>query len=158
MCLEILNTVCHYCFTGLLNLLGSKLLLIFFWEKISPKNIYHLRSDSLHKKWSFPVRISSVYVTKPAVSCVFGHIYWRNPSWKTSIFVQWFQQNALIEHAQSKLIYHDQLQKSYTQGIYYNIKWKTSPRKLQFRTQNSQNYIISQDMPTKSRCCNVKYL
>ena len=41
------------------------------------------------KKWSFPLRISSVNVTKSAVSCGFGHIYWRNPYWKTSFFVQW---------------------------------------------------------------------
>ena len=34
---------------------------------------------SLHKKWSFPVRISSVNVTKSAGNCWFGHIYWRNP-------------------------------------------------------------------------------
>ena len=30
---------------------------------------------SLHKKWSFPLRISAVNVTKSA----FGQIYWRNP-------------------------------------------------------------------------------
>ena len=33
---------------------------------------------TLHKKWSFPLRISSVNVTKSSVSCGFGHIYWRN--------------------------------------------------------------------------------
>ena len=32
---------------------------------------------TLHKKWIFPLRIY-------AVSCGFGQIYWRNPSWKTS--------------------------------------------------------------------------
>ena len=32
----------------------------------------------LHKKWSFPLRISSVNVTKSTVSCGFGHVYWRN--------------------------------------------------------------------------------
>ena len=42
----------------------------------------------LHKKWTFPLRISSVNVTKSAVSCGFGHICWRNPWWKTSFFVQ----------------------------------------------------------------------
>ena len=31
------------------------------------------------KKWSFPLRISSVIVTKSAVNCGIGHIYWRNP-------------------------------------------------------------------------------
>ena len=43
---------------------------------------------TLHKKWSFPLRISLVNVTKSAVSGGFGHIYWRNPWWKTSFFVQ----------------------------------------------------------------------
>ena len=42
---------------------------------MSAKSSYH----SLHKKWSFPLRISSVNVTKSAVSCGFGHIHWRNP-------------------------------------------------------------------------------
>ena len=35
------------------------------------------------------MRISSVNVTKSAVSCGVGHVYWRNPQWKTSFFVQW---------------------------------------------------------------------
>ena len=43
---------------------------------------------SLHKKWSFPLSISSVNVTKSAVFYGFGHIYWRNPYWKNSFFVQ----------------------------------------------------------------------
>ena len=30
---------------------------------------------TLHKKWSFPFRISSINVTKSAVSCGFDHIY-----------------------------------------------------------------------------------
>ena len=34
---------------------------------------------SLHKKWSFPSRISLINVTKSAVFCGFSHIYWRNP-------------------------------------------------------------------------------
>ena len=37
----------------------------------------------LHKKWSFPLRISSVNATKSAGNWEFGHIYWRNPNWKT---------------------------------------------------------------------------
>ena len=45
--------------------------------------------QALHKKWSFPLRISSVNATKSAVCCGFGRIYWRNPQWKTSFFVQW---------------------------------------------------------------------
>ena len=31
---------------------------------------------TLHKKWSFPIRISTVNVTKSAVNRGFGHIYW----------------------------------------------------------------------------------
>ena len=58
-----------------------------FWDhpKIIPDQTIYL----LHKKWSSPLRISSVKVTKSAVSCRFDHIYWSNPSWKTSFFVQW---------------------------------------------------------------------
>ena len=36
-------------------------------------------ASTLHKKWNFPLRISSVNVTKSAVSYEFGHIYWINP-------------------------------------------------------------------------------
>ena len=42
----------------------------------------------LHKNWSFLLRISSVNVNKSTGNCEFGHIYWRNPSRKTSVFVQ----------------------------------------------------------------------
>ena len=48
----------------------------------------HIYNQQCTKKWSFPLRISSINVTKFAVSCGFGHIYWRNPLWKTSLFVQ----------------------------------------------------------------------
>ena len=34
--------------------------------------------NALHKKWRFPLRNFSINVTKSAVFCVFGHIYWRN--------------------------------------------------------------------------------
>ena len=43
---------------------------------------------TLHKKWSFPLRASSVNVTKSAVSCGFGYIYRKKPEWKTSFFEQ----------------------------------------------------------------------
>ena len=41
------------------------------------KNIATTFLLTLHKKWSIPSRFSSVKVTKPAVSCGFGHIYCR---------------------------------------------------------------------------------
>ena len=45
--------------------------------------LYVLRTNfiivtTLHKKWSFLLRISSVKVTKSADSCGFGHIYLKN--------------------------------------------------------------------------------
>ena len=47
--------------------------------------------EALHKKWSFPLRISSVNVNKSGFGHIYwiGHIYWRNPEWKTSFCVQW---------------------------------------------------------------------
>ena len=41
---------------------------------------------TLLEKWSFLLRICSANVTKSTVCCGFGHIYWRNPWWKTSFF------------------------------------------------------------------------
>ena len=62
--------------------LHSNLLSItWFWRKIA----LHI---PLHKKWSFLLKNSSVTVTKTAENCRFDHIYWRNPSWKTSFSVQ----------------------------------------------------------------------
>ena len=40
-------------------------------------------ASALHKKWSFPLRISSVNETKSAGNCGFRHIYWRSASSKT---------------------------------------------------------------------------
>ena len=59
------------------------LLTRYFWIYIK-RNIpfvlciFSPYSQSLHKKWSFPLKISSANVTKSAVSWGFGHIYWRN--------------------------------------------------------------------------------
>ena len=44
--------------------------------------------NSTDRKWNFPLRISSVNLTKSAGNCRFGHIYCRNPSWNISFFVQ----------------------------------------------------------------------
>ena len=54
--------------------------------------------QALYKKWSFQWRISSVNVTKSTVSCGFRHIYWRNPQWKTSFFVQWERINKELKY------------------------------------------------------------
>ena len=51
-----------------------------YWQHLGlPLALFHLLDFTLHKKWSFSLRISSVNVTKFAVSCGFGHVYWRNP-------------------------------------------------------------------------------
>ena len=51
-------------------------------------SVHQYHDIPLHKKWGFPLTISSVNVTKSTGNCRFGHIYWRNPRWKTSFFVQ----------------------------------------------------------------------
>ena len=53
-----------------------------------------IKNITLHKKWSFPSKISSANVTTSAVSYGFSHIYWRNPQWKTSFFVQCYQKTS----------------------------------------------------------------
>ena len=69
---------------------------IYFWlKKVSEKDAFlEMLCDvsekvleiasiccvgSLHRKWSFPLKIYSVSVTKSAGNCGFGHIYCRNP-------------------------------------------------------------------------------
>ena len=53
--------------------------LLFLWSGVYP----------LPKQWSFSLQISSVNMTTSAGNCGFGHIYWRNPWWKTLFFIQW---------------------------------------------------------------------
>ena len=48
--------------------------LLHFWYFISSKNSKYFLPYPLHKKWSFPLSISSANVTKSAVNCRFGHI------------------------------------------------------------------------------------
>ena len=52
-------------------------LCIFNGEHISFMNL--IEYATLHKKWSFPLSISPVNVTKSAGDCRFGYIYWKNP-------------------------------------------------------------------------------
>ena len=50
---------------------------------VSAHRVGRNRYQKKYKKVSFPFRIYSVNVTKPAANCGFGHIYLRNPEWKT---------------------------------------------------------------------------
>ena len=52
--------------------------------------LFQTRSECTAQKWSFPLRISSVNVTKSAIFSGIGHIYWRNSEWKILFFVQWW--------------------------------------------------------------------
>ena len=47
-----------------------------------------VRANDNHytKIWSFPFRISSVNVTKSAIPCGFGHIYWKKSLMENFIF------------------------------------------------------------------------
>ena len=57
---------------------------------------FKLSFHALHKK-VFPLRISSANVNKSAVSCVFGHIYWKNPNGKTHVLCN----DATLQYLQS---------------------------------------------------------
>ena len=59
------------------HVLKSKLTYILNCKKSQSKTSLFFELP-LHKKWSFPLWISSVIVTKYAVYCGFGRIYWRN--------------------------------------------------------------------------------
>ena len=54
-------------------------MLISSFNELLMANVEQLQPNPLHKRWSFPIRISSVNVTKAAGNCGFDHIYWRNP-------------------------------------------------------------------------------
>ena len=54
----------------------------FIKEGIQPQ------SRCCTKKLRFPLRVSSVNLSKFAISYGFGHIYLRKPKWKTLYFVK----------------------------------------------------------------------
>ena len=68
---------------------NSHLIVVLGDLKIKSKNWYindktttegaKIEFVTLHKKWSFPLSISSANMTKSAVSWEFDHIYWRYP-------------------------------------------------------------------------------
>ena len=62
------------------NCSGKSLTREFYWTLLS--DLRDVFFNSLHKKtkkWSFPLGIFSVNVTNSAVTCEFGHNFWRNP-------------------------------------------------------------------------------
>ena len=71
----------YYCITSLLrgdkNYKFTKLLFKKFCGITCIKVKFSVTSTA--KKWIFPLKISSVNVTKSGGNSGFGHIYWRNP-------------------------------------------------------------------------------
>ena len=72
---------------GQAKLVASPVAACITWEETSRRSSNH-HYVTLHKIWNFPLRISSVNVSKSSRNCRFSHIYWRNPWWKTLFFVQ----------------------------------------------------------------------
>ena len=69
---------------------GHYSLSVHNWEWIVNWTLYifeFLTLDHTAQK-CFPLKISSVNVTKSAENCLFGHTYWRKSYWKTSFFAQ----------------------------------------------------------------------
>ena len=89
---------------------------------------------TLHKKWSFPLRISSINVTKSPGNCGFGHTFTEEiRNGKLHFFIQWEREGSIVHlwwptaHvAQSKMKYLARLDKS-THGVSTLLKiWKTT--------------------------------
>ena len=72
--------------TNRVSSLFTKIYCIMSWP-----STYFKYGMILRKSWSFPLTISSVNVTKSsvssAVSCVFGHIYWRSLYWNNESLI-----------------------------------------------------------------------
>ena len=61
----------------------------FFTNRLSLFSYLSVIRNTLHKKWSFPLRISSVNVTNPQFPILILLI----SLYKTSVFVQWYMKN-----------------------------------------------------------------
>ena len=95
---KILNGKLHFlCSEGK----GSCTDLILTNRKYSFGNSCSFQTGALYNKWSFPLRISSINVTIPAVSCGFGHIYWR----KISFFETWVSEQHHLIYTIPKTIF-----------------------------------------------------
>ena len=81
LCLCDKNSSIHnFCWRFLCKFfpLSHKKILISWRKIVFYKLGFQSALSTLHKKWSFPIKISSVNVTKSARNCGFSHIYWRN--------------------------------------------------------------------------------
>ena len=90
ICLKLWTFCCKLCMLLLkfclpLSFSLSKLIQRFFHQRFDSLAIFCLTFYfvfsllfTLHKKWGFSLRISSVNLTKSTVFCGFGHIYWKS--------------------------------------------------------------------------------
>ena len=75
-----------------------------YWKIWSNLNVFLSRNsktvcniDDTAQKMKFSIKdFFSKCDSKLAVSCGFGHIYWRNPQWKTSFFVKCDMQSIML--------------------------------------------------------------
>ena len=66
-------------------------------------------ANPLHKQLSFPLKTSSVNVTKSSASCRFGHIYWRSILMENLIFCILWHRRSLKADSKLKYLNLDQL-------------------------------------------------
>ena len=103
----------------------------------------HLRwafSETRHKKWSFPLRISSV-VTKSVVSCRFCHIYWKSPSWENFLCSENNDQMKAVNFFTKECILDFDLVLNVSQSNWmYSKLWKI-PTDL-FKTELNSKVVI----------------
>ena len=57
--------------------------------------ILKIKGDALHKKWTFPLRISSVNGTKSAVSTIFCAVIGRGLDLSEKEFIAWKMKNIM---------------------------------------------------------------
>ena len=69
---------------------SSSLFLPVFWARLLHFNVFFVKYYTAQKMKISIKDFFSICVTKSAVSCGFGHIYWRNPKLKTSFFIKYY--------------------------------------------------------------------
>ena len=75
VCTDLILLTCKFCnfYCSAIRLLSNLIFLQHLADPRSKNSKY-----TLHKKWSFLLRISSVNATKSTENWGFGHIYWTN--------------------------------------------------------------------------------
>ena len=116
-------------------------------------------SKPLPKNQSFPLKISSKNVSKSTISCRFGHIYWRNPQWKSLFFAQkslWTQTDfgdfraRSCRSSRSQMFFRIDVQKNFANFTGKHLCWSLCLIKLQtlaWKVHSSKNYRKLENFP-----------